>query len=68
MNIKDAFEQHRLMRRTVLAVVLVLVIASVTVGLYHLLDLTGESVKFLLAVVALLNAPILYYFHQRSKQ
>ena len=64
---KAAFERGKLMRRIILFVVLGLVIASVVVGLINLVDLTDAAVRFLLAVVALLNVPIAYYFYQCGK-
>jgi len=67
VDIRDLAEHHQLIRRLVLFWVLALKTAAVGVGLYHLLDLTAQSVTFLLAVLAMLDAVVLYYFHIRSR-
>jgi len=67
VDIRDLAENHQLIRRLVLFWVLALKTAAVSVGLYHLLDLTAQSVTFLLAVLAMLDAVVLYYFHSRSR-
>ena len=65
MKLSEACEKHKLVRRSVLVVVTGLVVASVVVGLINLLELTDPAVRFLLAVIALLNVPMAFYFWQR---
>lgn len=68
MNLSKFFDDHRGVRRLVLAVCMVWVSLAIGVGLWHLLDLTGHAVTFLLAVLGLLNVPVAWYFHQRGKE
>ena len=68
MDLKTLLDEHKGARRLVLAVCMVWVSAAIGVGLWHLLDLTGHAVTFLLAVLGLLNVPVAWYFHQRGKE
>lgn len=64
--LKELVERHRLVRRVVLVWVLLLKTWAIGVGLAHLTELNGNAVTFLLAVVAMLDGVVLYYFKQRQ--
>jgi hypothetical protein len=66
-RIKAFFEEHKGMRRLIVAVMVVWISAAIAVGLYHLTDLTANSNTFLLAVLGLLSVPIGFYFYHRGK-
>lgn len=67
MSLKEFLDERKGVRRLVLAVCMCWVSLAIGVGLWHLLDLTGHAVTFLLAVLGLLNVPVAWYFHQRGK-
>lgn len=67
MTLKEFVDEHKGVRRTILAVIMVWISACVAVGLYHLTDLTREANVFLLAVLGLLSVPVGFYFVYRGK-
>ena len=70
MSLEAFVEKHKGVRRTVLAICVIWVSATIGSGLYVMLtkSLTQIDVTFMLAIVALMQAPIGFYFYNRGKQ
>lgn len=68
MSLDKFLNEQKGVRRSILLISILWVSACVAVGLYHLTDLTAQSVAFLTLVVGLLQVPVAYYFSTRGKQ
>lgn len=70
MSLESFVEKHKGVRRTVLAICIVWVSVTIGCGLYVMLtrSLNQVEVTFMLAIVALMQTPIGFYFYNRGKQ
>ncbi len=69
MDARTFFEQHKGVRRIVLAVCMVWCSVTILTGLWVLLQrtLSAADATFLTAVIALMQMPIGFYFYHRGR-
>lgn len=70
MNIEKFIEQHKGVRRTVLAVCVVWTSLAICIGLWVMVDrgLAMPETTFLTAVIALMQTPVGFYFWKRGQE
>lgn len=70
MTLEDFIEKHKGVRRTVLGVCMLWTSMVICGGLYVMWHrgLDSAETAFLTAVIALMQAPVAFYFYDRSKR
>ena len=70
MTLEEFVEKHKGVRRTVLAVCMLWVSMVICGGLYIMWQrgLESPETTFLVAVIALMQAPVAFYFYDRGKR
>lgn len=69
MTLEDFIERHKGVRRTVLAICVTWTSLAICFGIWVMLDrgLAMPETTFLTAVIALMQAPVGFYFYNRGK-
>lgn len=70
MDIETIIEKHKGIRRTVLGICVVWTSLAVCVGLWAMVErgLSMPDTTFLTAVIALMQAPVGFYFWKRGQE
>lgn len=68
MNLQDWADEHKGVRRSLVALCGLWVTGVVAAGVYYLPELTAHSVQFIREVMLLAAIPMGWYFYQRGKE